>query len=71
MEAVDERIAGPHRERLRNAEELNKLAENGITKESATILSSERNLKKTRTKILNLKQDVMVHILFIIKFISY
>lgn len=58
MEAVDERIAGPYRERLRDAEERKKEAENGITKESAAIITSERNLKKSRVKIGNLEQDV-------------
>jgi len=60
MEEVDERIAGPHRERLRDAEERKKEAENGITKESAAIITSERNLKKSRAKIANLEKDVMV-----------
>uniref|UniRef100_A0A915MT02 Structural maintenance of chromosomes protein n=1 Tax=Meloidogyne javanica TaxID=6303 RepID=A0A915MT02_MELJA len=59
MEEVDERIAGPHRERLRDAEERKKEAENGITKESAAIITSERNLKKSRAKIANLEKDVM------------
>ncbi|CAK5074944.1 unnamed protein product [Meloidogyne enterolobii] len=59
MEEVDERIAGPHRERLREAEDRKKEAENGITKESAAIITSERNLKKSRAKIANLEKDVM------------
>lgn len=58
IENVNNEVAGPILKRKKIAEENKKNAENGINKEKANVTSNERNMKKTRTKIDNLEQDI-------------